>query len=260
MRVGQHDPLDPVRRGGGDRLQVRVDPRGLGPPPRRPRRSCWSRRGERRRVVRAHPDDARSDRCRDAPRAGFYSSRVAAVRLCSAGVAVSRTARRVPRTRRGTLALALGVMPRCAAVDAALGGSGRARRAGARRTADRIDATQPPRNGVRGGARPRDLHPAGRGERRLRRPRARDRDLRRGARRRPRRGDSPPLRTAREVDAAHLQAQYRTARVLGAESLEDAGRDLLAAIGRPLGWQFGQLWEVVGNESSSASPLGALRA
>ena len=56
------------------------------------------------------------------------------------------------------------------------------------------------------------------------------------------------LRSARERDAAHLQAQYRTARVLAqADSLEAAGEDLLEAIGQPLGWRFGQLWAAAGD-------------
>jgi PAS domain S-box-containing protein len=52
------------------------------------------------------------------------------------------------------------------------------------------------------------------------------------------------LRSARELDAARLRAQYGIARVLAeAESLEAAAPKLLEAICRPLGWTTGHLWE-----------------
>jgi PAS domain S-box-containing protein len=52
------------------------------------------------------------------------------------------------------------------------------------------------------------------------------------------------LRSARELDAARLTVQYGVARVLGeAQSLESAAPDLLEAIGTPLGWTYGNLWE-----------------
>jgi PAS domain S-box-containing protein len=52
------------------------------------------------------------------------------------------------------------------------------------------------------------------------------------------------LRSARELDAARLTVQYDVARVLAdAESLESAAPQLLAAIGAPLGWSTGNLWE-----------------
>jgi PAS domain S-box-containing protein len=52
------------------------------------------------------------------------------------------------------------------------------------------------------------------------------------------------LRRARELDAARLTVQYGVARVLAeAESLESAAPDLLEAIGAPLGWSTGNLWE-----------------
>jgi PAS domain S-box-containing protein len=53
------------------------------------------------------------------------------------------------------------------------------------------------------------------------------------------------LRFARETDAARLSVQYGVARVLAeATSLEDVAPSLLEAIGRPLGWEVGNLWEV----------------
>src|SRR5918999_462580 len=52
------------------------------------------------------------------------------------------------------------------------------------------------------------------------------------------------LRRARELDAARLTVQYGVARVLAeAESLESAAPELLEAIGAPLGWSTGNLWE-----------------
>jgi PAS domain S-box-containing protein len=52
------------------------------------------------------------------------------------------------------------------------------------------------------------------------------------------------LRSARELDAARLSVQYGVARVLAdAQSLEAAAPELLEAIGTPLGWSVGQLWE-----------------
>jgi PAS domain S-box-containing protein len=52
------------------------------------------------------------------------------------------------------------------------------------------------------------------------------------------------LRSARELDAARLTVQYGVARVLAeAESLEAAAPELLGAIGAPLGWSTGNLWE-----------------
>jgi PAS domain S-box-containing protein len=53
------------------------------------------------------------------------------------------------------------------------------------------------------------------------------------------------LRSGRERDAARLSVQYRVARVLAeAGSLEDAAPEVLEAIGEPLGWEVGHLWEV----------------
>ena len=165
-----------------------------------------------------------------------------------AGVAVSMTARRVPRTRRGALALALGVMLALAALDVAVG---------ARAVLVELVVAGPLIASMRLG--PRDTAYVAALALAISIPLGAASDA----------FGAPEhvigivavalggalgvaiaaLRTAREVDAAHLQAQYRTARVLAeAESLEDAGTDLLEAIGRPLGWQFGQLWEVVGNE------------
>jgi PAS domain S-box-containing protein len=52
------------------------------------------------------------------------------------------------------------------------------------------------------------------------------------------------LRSARELDAARLSVQYGVARVLAdANSLESAAPELLEAIGIPLGWSTGNLWE-----------------
>jgi PAS domain S-box-containing protein len=60
------------------------------------------------------------------------------------------------------------------------------------------------------------------------------------------------LRSARETDAARLAVQYGVARVLAeADSLEAAAPELLGAIGTPLGWSTGNLWE--------SSEGGALR-
>jgi PAS domain S-box-containing protein len=53
------------------------------------------------------------------------------------------------------------------------------------------------------------------------------------------------LRSARELDAARLSVQYGVARVLSeARSLETAAPALIEAIGLPLGWRLGHLWEV----------------
>jgi hypothetical protein len=53
------------------------------------------------------------------------------------------------------------------------------------------------------------------------------------------------LRSAREISAARLSVQYRVARALAeADSLEEAAPKLLDAIGPPLGWEVGNLWEV----------------
>jgi PAS domain S-box-containing protein len=52
------------------------------------------------------------------------------------------------------------------------------------------------------------------------------------------------LRSERELDAARLSVQYGVARVLAeANSLERAAPELLEAIGTPLGWSTGNLWE-----------------
>jgi PAS domain S-box-containing protein len=57
------------------------------------------------------------------------------------------------------------------------------------------------------------------------------------------------LRSARELDAARLSVQYGVARVLAdAKSLESAAPQLLEAIGTPLGWSTGNLWESRGEE------------
>jgi PAS domain S-box-containing protein len=57
------------------------------------------------------------------------------------------------------------------------------------------------------------------------------------------------LRSARELDAARLSVQYGVARVLAeARSLESAAPELLEAIGAPLGWSTGNLWESRGEE------------
>jgi PAS domain S-box-containing protein len=67
------------------------------------------------------------------------------------------------------------------------------------------------------------------------------------------------LRTARERDAARLRAQYGAARVLAeARSLEQAAPRLLEAIGRPLGWELGHLWE--GREDGALRRVGSWRA
>ena len=56
------------------------------------------------------------------------------------------------------------------------------------------------------------------------------------------------LRSDRERDAARLPVQYGVARVLAeADSLEAAGPPLLEAIGEPLGWDVGHLWEARGD-------------
>ena len=58
------------------------------------------------------------------------------------------------------------------------------------------------------------------------------------------------LRSDRERDAARLAVQYGVARVLAeADSLEPAAPDLLQAIGAPLGWEVGHLWEVRGQSA-----------
>jgi PAS domain S-box-containing protein len=55
------------------------------------------------------------------------------------------------------------------------------------------------------------------------------------------------LRSDRERDAARLSVQFGVARVLAeADSLEAAGPELLQAIGAPLGWDVGQVWEARG--------------
>jgi PAS domain S-box-containing protein len=57
------------------------------------------------------------------------------------------------------------------------------------------------------------------------------------------------LRSDRERDAARLSVQYGVTRVLAeAESLEAAAPKLLEAIGAPLGWSVGHLWESRGGE------------
>lgn len=56
------------------------------------------------------------------------------------------------------------------------------------------------------------------------------------------------LRSDRERDTARLSVQYGVARVLAeADSLESAGQELLEAIGEPMGWDVGHLWEVRGD-------------
>jgi PAS domain S-box-containing protein len=58
------------------------------------------------------------------------------------------------------------------------------------------------------------------------------------------------LRSARELDAARLRVQYGVTRVLAeAQSLEAAAPKLLEAIGSPLGWSTGHLWESRGEGS-----------
>ena len=57
------------------------------------------------------------------------------------------------------------------------------------------------------------------------------------------------LRSERELDAARLSVQYGVTRVLAeAKSLEVAAPRLLEAIGAPLGWSIGNLWEARGEE------------
>jgi PAS domain S-box-containing protein len=57
------------------------------------------------------------------------------------------------------------------------------------------------------------------------------------------------LRSQRELDAARLSVQYGVTRVLAeAKSLEAAAPKLLVAIGAPLGWSVGHLWEARGGE------------
>jgi PAS domain S-box-containing protein len=65
-------------------------------------------------------------------------------------------------------------------------------------------------------------------------------------------------RSAREGNAAHLSVQYAVARIIAdAETLEAATPRLLEAIGRPLGWELGHLWEVRGADALSC--LGGWR-
>jgi PAS domain S-box-containing protein len=67
------------------------------------------------------------------------------------------------------------------------------------------------------------------------------------------------LRSRRERDAARLAVQYRLARVLAeAESLEAAAEELLAAIGEPLEWDVGHLFEV--REPGGLRPVGVWTA
>jgi PAS domain S-box-containing protein len=57
------------------------------------------------------------------------------------------------------------------------------------------------------------------------------------------------LRSERELDAARLSVQYGVARVLAeAKSLESTAPELLEAIGAPLGWSTGHLWEARDDE------------
>ncbi len=66
------------------------------------------------------------------------------------------------------------------------------------------------------------------------------------------------LRVTRELNAARLRVQYRVARVLAeAESVEGSASELLEAIGKPLGWEVGQLWVVRGE---ALEPAGAWTA
>ncbi|MGH2847932.1 MAG: SpoIIE family protein phosphatase [Thermoleophilaceae bacterium] len=66
------------------------------------------------------------------------------------------------------------------------------------------------------------------------------------------------LRWGREMDAARLSVQYGVVRVLAeAESLEDAAPRLLEAIGAPLGWSLGHLWET--QEGGALRLAGAWR-
>jgi PAS domain S-box-containing protein len=58
---------------------------------------------------------------------------------------------------------------------------------------------------------------------------------------------SARLRSLGERDAARLAVQYRVARVLAeADTLEQAGPGLLEAIGSPLRWDLGQVWQARG--------------
>jgi PAS domain S-box-containing protein len=67
------------------------------------------------------------------------------------------------------------------------------------------------------------------------------------------------LRTAREFDTAQLSVQYGVARVLAeAESLAAAAPKLIEAIGAPLGWELGQLWEARGE--GTLRPVGVWKA
>jgi PAS domain S-box-containing protein len=53
------------------------------------------------------------------------------------------------------------------------------------------------------------------------------------------------LRERRERDSLHLRVQYEVAQILSeADSLEQSAPRLLAAVGRPLGWEVGALWRV----------------
>jgi PAS domain S-box-containing protein len=62
------------------------------------------------------------------------------------------------------------------------------------------------------------------------------------------------LRSDRERDTARLAVQYGVARVLAeASSLASAGSDLLEAIGEPMGWDLGHLWEVRGERALRVS-------
>ncbi len=165
-----------------------------------------------------------------------------------ATVAVSLTARRAPRTRRGTLALAVGVMLALAGLDVVVGG---------RAVLVELVLAGPLIASTR--LSPRATAYVAAGALALSIPLGLASDA----------FGAPEhvigivavalggalgvaiaaLRTAREHDAAHLQAQFRTARVLAeAESLEAAGPDLLEALARPLGWHFGQLWLVAGED------------
>ena len=67
------------------------------------------------------------------------------------------------------------------------------------------------------------------------------------------------LRSARERDAARLQAQYDAARVLAdSDSVEEAAPRLLRAIGDPLGWEGGHLW--LGDAAGRLERVGSWRA
>lgn len=53
------------------------------------------------------------------------------------------------------------------------------------------------------------------------------------------------LRTARELDSTRLAAQYGVVRSLaGSDTLAEAAPRLLEAIGQPLGWDLGLVWEI----------------